>query len=99
MDSIRGINLTVGGDYSIKGDNKPAPEAGAFKDMLTNAITEADDLYAVSSADTQALLSGEVDNIAEVMINGTKTQMALNMVVEVRNKVVEAYNEIMRMQL
>jgi len=71
----------------------------SFKDMLSNAISQADQLYQVTEADTQALLAGEVDDIAQVMVNGTKAELALDLVVQVRNKVVDAYNEFMRMQV
>ncbi len=74
------------------------PDAG-FKGMLSNAIAQADQLSTVSQEGTQALLAGEVDNIAQVMIDGTKSELALNMVIQVRNKVVDAYNEVMRMSL
>jgi len=99
MASIHGINLSSIGNSSLLNEKKTESDGGAFKDMLTNAIAEADNLYAVSQNDTQALLSGEVDDLAQVMINSTKSEMALNMVVQVRNRVVDAYNEIMRMQL
>ncbi len=97
-----GLNLSIQrNQYSMLDQNKMggAENAGSFKDMLSSSIAEADRLYGVAQADTQALLSGQVDNLAQVMINGTKSEMALNMVVQVRNKVVDAYNEIMRMQV
>lgn len=71
----------------------------SFHSMLSDAISQADELQAVSEAGTQALLSGEVDDIAKVMIDGTKAELSLNMVIQIRNKVLDAYNEIMRMSL
>lgn len=97
--NISGIDSTFGQGISSIGKTAEAAEGGSFKDMLTGAIEQADGLYQVTQADTQALLSGEVDNIAQVMINSTKSSVALEMVVAVRNKVVDAYNEIMRMQV
>ncbi len=96
-----GLNLSIQrNQYSMLDQNQTKAEgAASFKDMLSNSIAEADRLYGVTQVDTQALLSGNVDNLAQVMINGTKSEMALNMVVQVRNKVVDAYNEIMRMQV
>jgi flagellar hook-basal body complex protein FliE len=98
MNGIGGIGSL---DLSIGGGAKKTAESGGegFKDMLTNAVAEADNLYAVTQQDTQALLSGEVDDVAQVMINSTKSEVALNLVIQVRNKVVEAYQEIMRMQV
>ncbi len=99
MDKISGLNLSIQrNQYSMLNQNN-IENAESFKDILSNSIAEADKLYQVTEADTQALLSGEVDNIAQVMVNSTKSELALNMVVQVRNKVVEAYNEIVRMQV
>jgi flagellar hook-basal body complex protein FliE len=39
--------------------------------MLSNAIAEADNLYGVTQQDTKALLAGEVDDVAQVMVNST----------------------------
>ena len=99
MSSVNGVSSVSGltGTLGAKEEEKTA--AGAFSDMLSNAIKEADDAYVTASGDTQALLSGEVDNLAQVMINSSKAELSLNMVIQVRNKVVDAYNEIMRMQV
>lgn len=100
MSTISGVNGAAGAN-SLLGQSKAADQEKtvSFQDLLSNAIKEADDAYVTASNDTQALLSGEVDNLAQVMINGTKAELSLNMVIQVRNKVVDAYNEIMRMQV
>jgi flagellar hook-basal body complex protein FliE len=83
----------------VKTTEETQAAPGDFKSMLSNAIAQVDDLQTVSQEGTQALLSGDVDNIAQVMIDGTKAELSLNMVIQVRNKVLDAYNEIMRMSL
>lgn len=80
------------------GEETPAQGAD-FKSMLSNAIAETDNLATISNQGTQALLSGETDNLAQVMVDSTKAGLALDMVVQVRNKVLDAYNEVMRMSL
>lgn len=104
MATIDGINLPNAGNFQLssvrdraKTDNNS--EQGSFGNMLSNAINEVDNLYQVTEQDTQALLSGNVDNLALVMSNATKAEMGLNLVVQVRNRVVDAYNELMRMTL
>ncbi len=79
--------------------DEEAVQGADFKSMLTNAIQETDSLATVADQGTQALLSGETDNIAQVMIDGTKAELSLNMVIQVRNKIVDAYTEVMRMSL
>jgi flagellar hook-basal body complex protein FliE len=48
---------------------------------------------------TGQLVTGEVQDVHEVMIAAQKASLSLQMTVQVRNKVVEAYQEVMRMQL
>ena len=99
MDRIQGLELTIGRDAYLKSKTENAEATTTFKDILSNALNETERLYGVTETDTQALLSGEVDDVAQVMINGSKFEMSLNMVVQVRNKLLDAYNEIMRMQV
>lgn len=83
----------------IEKGNVSEPAGADFGSMLTDAIKQADDLQTVSQQGSEALLAGETDDIAKVMIDGTKAELSLNMVIQVRNKVLDAYNEIMRMNL
>ncbi|HRW35174.1 MAG TPA: flagellar hook-basal body complex protein FliE [Thermotogota bacterium] len=43
--------------------------------------------------------AGKISNIHDVIIRAEKAAMSLTMTMEVRNKIVDAYKEIMRMQL
>ncbi len=86
-----GINQLAGTEYE--------GTSNLFSSMLSDAIQQADDAHVAASEDTQALLSGEIDDLAQVMISGTKSELALDLVVQVRNKVIDAYTEIMAMQV
>lgn len=45
------------------------------------------------------LLTGELDNIHDVVIAGEEADLALRLTMSIRNKALDAYNEIMRMQV
>ena len=45
------------------------------------------------------LAAGKVNDVAEVVIAGQKAQIALNLTVQIRNKAIDAYQELMRMQV
>ena len=47
----------------------------------------------------QALATGKTDNVAEVMIATEKADIALKLMVQVRNKIIDAYQEVMKMQV
>jgi len=69
-----------------------------FADKLQTAITEVDDLEKASQKLTQDAVLGRVENLHDVMIAAEKARTAMNLTLEVRNKALEAYKEIMRMQ-
>lgn len=70
-----------------------------FSDILGEALNKVNDLQLESQAVTDSFLSGETDNIHNVMITSSKANLALQMTIQVRNKVMDAYNEIMNMQI
>lgn len=71
----------------------------SFADTLKNAINEVNELQQVSNKKMQDLSVGRTDNVADVMITAEKADIAMRVMVQVRNKIIDAYNEIMRMQL
>ncbi|WP_227935806.1 flagellar hook-basal body complex protein FliE [Alkalihalobacillus deserti] len=77
----------------------PAEAQATFKTALSQAIKDVNELQKTSAEKTELLTKGEIDNLHDVMITGQKASITLQATVEVRNKVVEAYQEIMRMQV
>ena len=45
------------------------------------------------------LVNGEIDQLHDVMIAAQKASLSMSLAVEVQSKVIDAYNEIMRMQI
>jgi flagellar hook-basal body complex protein FliE len=70
-----------------------------FADLLNKAINNVNDLQITSNNLTNDLAAGKTDNIHEVMIAGEKADLALQFTMQVRNKILDAYSEIMRMQI
>lgn len=69
----------------------------SFSDFLNNAISEVNNLQIQSEQLNEAFAMGKNDNIHQVMIAAEKADMALQLTIQLRNKVMEAYQEIMRM--
>lgn len=70
-----------------------------FTDVLKNAINQVvDDMKTAEKLNSQ-LVTGEVKDLHQVMTAMEKANLGLQLTVQVRNKVVEAYQEIMRMQV
>ncbi len=70
-----------------------------FASSLKNAINELNASQVASDMKTEALINGEIDDLHDVMITAQKASITLNTAVEVQKKAVDAYNEIMRMQI
>lgn len=71
----------------------------SFQQALTTALEKVNEAQLQSSAATQAMARKEPIDLHDVMITANKASVALQGTLEVRNKVVEAYQEMMRMQV
>ncbi|WP_313234454.1 flagellar hook-basal body complex protein FliE [Sporosarcina ureae] len=81
----------------VKTQRTPFEAQQNFSAMLNNAIHQVDQTQKVSDTMTTKLAKGEDVDLHNVMIAAQKASVALNATVEMRNKVVEAYQEIIRM--
>ncbi|MEG0471276.1 MAG: flagellar hook-basal body complex protein FliE [Solibacillus sp.] len=70
-----------------------------FANTLKEAIASVNNQQMQSDTMTQKLISGGDVDLHEVMIASQKASVTLNAAVEIRNKAVEAYQEIMRMSV
>ncbi len=71
----------------------------SFADTLSDAITKVNEMQQVADVKMEKLATGEIKNIPEVMIATEKADIALRLMVQVRNKIIDAYQEIMKMQV
>lgn len=71
----------------------------SFANTLKDAIASVNNQQVASDAMTEKLIKGEDVDLHEVMIAAQKASVSLNATMEVRNKAVEAYQEIMRMTI
>lgn len=96
--------LETGKTYSEISKRKVEPDSGdssikSFKDTLSDAIGKVNEMQNEADVKMQQLATGETSNISEVMIAAEKADIALKLMVSVRNKVIDAYQEIMKMQV
>jgi len=71
----------------------------SFTDILKNAMENMEQTEAVAKNDEMLVATGQVDDLHTVVIDAAKAELALTMFVQVRNKALEAYNEIMNISL
>jgi len=76
-----------------------APKGGSFKDILAETIGEVQRLQTEADTTIKQLVSEDIKDVSEALIAVEKADMAFQLMMTVRNKIVAAYEEIMRMQV
>jgi flagellar hook-basal body complex protein FliE len=71
----------------------------SFADTLKEAVGTVNTLQKQADVKMQELATGKTSNIPEVMMAAEKADIGLRMMVQVRNKIIEAYQEVMKMQV
>ena len=70
-----------------------------FVDWVSNEVSVVNDQINTAELNLRELAAGQTDNLHQVMISLNKAKLSFEMMVEVRNKMLEGYQEIMRMQV
>jgi flagellar hook-basal body complex protein FliE len=95
--------LETGKTYSQISNKRIAPDTGvagkSFGDTLTEAVSKVNEMQQEADIKMQQLATGENTNISEVMIAAEKADIALKLMMSVRSKMIDAYQEIMKMQV
>lgn len=73
--------------------------SNAFSDVLSSTIDNVNRADINGEKAIEKLHTGEAKNIHEVVLALEEADIAIRMLVQMRNKALEAYNEIMRMQV
>ncbi|MBU8871883.1 MAG: flagellar hook-basal body complex protein FliE [Gemmatimonadales bacterium] len=69
----------------------------SFADQLQQAVLEVDSLQTNREQMVEGMVNGQVTEVHDVMIAAQESQLAFELLLEVRNKLLESYQEIMRM--
>ena len=95
----------VGGIAPVAGGGIVAPAAAgsssgvAFQNVFEKAIAGVQDLRQNADQGIERFLAGEGEELHSVVMATQKAELAFELFLQVRNKVVSAYQEIMRMQI
>lgn len=74
------------------------PDAAPFSDLLTDAVGDVNHLQDQASDAVRGLISGSGVDVHQAMIATQKADMAFELALAVRNKAVQAYQQVMGMQ-
>ena len=77
----------------------PVANSPSFADQLRGALQEVNRLQGARDDTVQGMVAGTVQNPHDVMIATEEAQLAFELMLEVRNRLIESYQEIMRLQV
>jgi len=97
MQPIQGIQLSPLQPADNKSDVSEAEQS--FTSMLSGIVGEVENQQKSADKAVQQLHAGGAKNLHEAMIAMEQADISIRFMVQVRNKALEAYQEIMRMQV
>jgi flagellar hook-basal body complex protein FliE len=106
MNPIQNIPLTLpvspvsGSTQSGQDSGAPGAEGGAaFGDLLKQALQEVNQASAQADTEARNLMTGESADMHTAMLAVQKADLSFQMMMAVRSKLIDAYREVMRMQM
>lgn len=102
--TVRNFQPEIGRTNELKaaGLTSGASQVGGadpFGNMMKKFVNDVDSKMKVSSQESTKVMTGESTNLHQAMIAGQESSVAFTMMVELRNKLVESYQELMRAQV
>ena len=97
MDTLR--HMQAEAQHMSKGHKEGATTDGgpSFMDHLKDNIQDVNHTQVKADRMSMELSTGRTNNIHETMLATSQAELSFNLMVQIRNKALEAYNEIMRM--
>ena len=96
--AISGPEWGVGNVESVAPTEQPA-SGGGFGGMLTNAISSLDKTQTQAAGASQSLVDGTATDPTQVVMQVERAQLAMQLASQVRNKAVEAYQDVFHTQV
>lgn len=98
VPGISGIS-SITGSRSVTGDGNTGVADGTFAGKVGNALQSVSNTEKAADLMAQDVAAGGDTPVHELMVATTKATLTVDMLVQVRNRAVEAYQEVMRMQV
>jgi flagellar hook-basal body complex protein FliE len=101
MDQIKAIAIPASSFIGNAPAAHPAGAApsGGFINSLQSAISKANDIEIQANQATEALMTGQTQNIHQTMVALQEADVSFQLMMQIRNKILSAYDEIQRMQI
>lgn len=80
-------------------DSSSKNTSSSFADLLTKSLNEVNELQIAADNAIKEIATGKMDNIQDAVMAIEKADISMRLLLEVKNKAVQAYNQIMNMQV
>ncbi|MDT8716658.1 flagellar hook-basal body complex protein FliE [Clostridium sp. 19966] len=102
IDNLQKISsMSLGNDLtSSKSDDSNTNGVSSFLDLLNEKLNDVNDQQIQADQKTESFIKGDSSiDIQDLMVSTEEAKQSLQMAIQVRNKIVEAYQELDKMQL
>jgi flagellar hook-basal body complex protein FliE len=80
--------------------NAQAPAAaGGFGEFFSQGLAQVNESLIASQTDLQRLATGDVQNLHQIMIRLEESRLSFQLMMQVRNRLLESYQDVMKMQI
>jgi flagellar hook-basal body complex protein FliE len=92
-------NLKIGLDSMKSSQKSGAAGSGSFVSAIGDFVQDVDAMSKRSDVARASILSGDSNNIHQAMIASKEASLSFSLMLEMRNKLLETYQELMRIQV
>ena len=76
-----------------------ADDESGFSKLIGDMVADVNQQHAVADQHLGQLMTGQTDDIHSVVLNAARADLSFRLMVEIRNKLIDAYQDVMRMQV
>jgi flagellar hook-basal body complex protein FliE len=101
VESIAGVAEIAAMEPMLRSsaESAAASQGGNFTQMVSQGLNEVNQQLMSTQTDLQKLAVGDVQNLHQVMIHMEEARMSFQLLMQVRNRALEAYQDLMKMSV
>lgn len=96
---LEGLSRTFDLDGGFANEKPAQAQSGHFANMLEQTLNKVNENQVQADHAVKELVAGRTKNIHETMLALERADMSLKLMMQVRNKILDAYREVMKMQV
>ena len=99
LPPLAAITAPVAPSLGTLAEMTGAQGSGGFAQLVSHGLQELNQQLVAGQADLQRLAAGEVSNLHQLMIRLEESRISMQLMLQVRNRMLESYQEMLRMQV